>query len=546
MSIALSQYPDQSSFQLHLSHLLSVTDGVAWRPKIRECPIARALLRCKRETQVKILLAALARRLWLLAGRTPKDLARLYLLNDICRSILSKKLPFKENQLEATLLLVSEPTAASELGKLVLRQLDWQPPLTQCERVALTKLKRVFVHNKEFKQATRTNRKLSAAQPVQASAETLKWKRLLAHLRKVPSKLSLRWRKKAKALLLDFGEDIVLERLLPWFEREKERLLREEERFVRGLVSACGEMKNPQVAELLDRIVQWSFQHIQGRGPRAARVGHLAVSALGRMATKESFTFLVALESSSPYSSLQKWIREAQHSSARYQGLSPTSLRADGLLDPEPNSPLGRRLRRSFCFKLERLLRNGEWISPEVWAKRAEHSKLWLQLAERLVWESKSDMTLGLPQEEVGPIRLWHPAEHPHDKAVWKRLVKHQPIAQIERKCFHLRPTEQSPPLDQYRFGALARRRWWNYHLVGRRLASTRATLNLGSRIEMAVRRSGPRGPFHSNGLAKKVVLSPPTWETRLSPRQLSEVVRDWQLFLGAATRSENKNGRGD
>lgn len=537
MGDSLDHYPYQDSYQLHLSHLLAETKGAVWRPRIKECPIARALLRCKRETQVKILLAALTRRLWQLAGRSPEDLARLYLLTDICRSILRKKLPFKNHQLEALILLVSEPTAASELGNLVLRQLKWQGPLTLCQREALTKLKRVLLHNKEFKAADRASRQLSAAQPVTSTTEAQKWRKVLAHLRRVPSKLSLRWRKRAKGLLLDFGQDVVVHRLLPWFSRNKERLLREEERFVRGLVCACGELSHPEVAKFLDEIVVWAYQHIQGRGPRAARVGHLAISALGRMATTESATYLVALESSSPYTSMQEWVQRAQHNHARYRGLSIQEWKATGLLSPDASSPLGKRLARSFHLELEQQLRSGEWIPREIWSRRAAHCALWRQLADALLWETRSKTSLGPPMtDSPEEIRLWHPAEHIQEIERW-RGVKNQPFKQIDRHCFFALPQHPSPPLNQYKFGALARSRGWSCSLVGRHIASTLATINMGHTVELPVRRADPRGPFHSCGLSKHVILSPPVSKEELSARQISELTRDWRLFMTAQVK---------
>ena len=544
----LDGYPDQDSYQRHLSALLLEATEGQWRLPISDCPTGRAILRCQRELQVRILLAALVRRLWQLAHGCPESVARLFLLNELCRTIMKRKLPFEPDQLEAALTLVSEPTAATELGTSVLRQVEWYGPSTESIRDAVAKVRKVFRYLEAHSLNRRAKRLLSRPDPAMAPAEESPekrrhWRALLAHSRRVPKKLSKRWRGKAKALVMQVGVQPFAQRLLPWVSERATQVRREETRLFEGLVCTCGELKDPKVADFLDRVATWGYRHVQGKGPRALRLANLAVDALGRMATTDSIRFLVALEGEFPYASTKDRADRALTLANGYLNGAYESIREMGIGDPQPESQIGRRLTRAHCKILERMLRSGHSLSGASWNRRYLSSRVLRQLVRTLVWKSRGQAVLGLEMfPHDAKVELWHPREAAFEEVLhWKNVLKKQqmkqPFAQIYRPMFEHLSTEQSPILRQYQFAAIARERGWRLHLVGRSQGSEVATLRLGENLaEFQILRADPRGRYHRNHIAYEVVLNPPklTGKT-LSPRHISEVAKDWNLFCRVA-----------
>jgi Domain of unknown function (DUF4132) len=547
-SKAVDEYPDDDPYQHHLSALLLEATVGQWRLPLSECPTGRAILRCRRDLQVKILIAALVRRLWQLSPGCPESVARLFLLNDLCRTLLRKKLPFKPHQLEAAIILISEPTAAGELGRSMVHQVEWHDIHTEPIREAVAKVRRVFGHIEEHRLGHRSERLLSRPDPALAPAEEAPekkrhWRALLAHARRVPKKLSKRWRGKARAVMMQIGEEQVATRLLPWLANRLPRMDREEPRLLEGVVSACGELKDRGVASFLDQVATWGYQHLQGKGPQALRLANLAVDSLGRMATLESTQYLVAIEGESPYGSAKKRVHSALANTAQYLNRSFESLRESGIGDPDPLSAIGKRLTKAHTQNLEHKLRTGESLSGESWNHRYLSSRVLRQLARELVWQSGERTTYGLTAfPDHAEVRLWHPREASfEDRIHWKALLKaggrRQPFPQIKRRIYERLPVQESPILRQYQFAAMARDRDWRLHLVGRSNGSEVASLWLnGAKAEFRVIRADPHGPYHKNHTAYEVLLLPPTLNGEsLLPRHISEVARDWNLFCRVA-----------
>ena len=545
---AVDGYPDQDPYQHHLSALLLEATEGQWRLPISECPTGKAILRCRRDLQVKILLAALARRLWQLTLGCPESVPRLFLLNELCRVIMRKKLPFNQEQIEAVLTLASEPTAASELGKSIIHQVEWYGTLTESMREALTKLRRVLEHQRDHSLEHRTRNLLSRPDPAIAPAEESPerrrhWRAFLAHARRLPKKLSKRWRGKARALLLQIEEEPFANRLLPWILARVARLNKEERKLLEGVVCACGELKSPEVADFLDQIGTWGYQHVQGKGPRALRLANLALDSLGRMATTDSIRYLVAIESEFPYTSTKERANQALAKASEYLNRPFESVRETGIGDPDPHSRIGKRLVRAHSKILERMLRTGESVSGDSWNRRYLSCRVLRQLAKALLWQSEERTVFGLTTFDAqSEVRLWHPREATSEDVVhWKAFLKTQniaqPFAQIKRTQFDHLPCQSSPPLRQYQFAALARDRQWHLHLVGRNEGSEVASIKLhGIRAEFEIIRADPRGPYHRNHTSYEVILLPPRLcgEPPL-PRHISEVARDWNLFCRVA-----------
>lgn len=466
--------------------------------------------------QARLVVAALTRSLWQWSPAGPEVVARLFLLRELCRALLRKKLPFSPEELEVCLWLVCDPASARELGPLMVRQVEWQGAAGRLQP-ALTRLRGLFEAHGDHLQATRVNSLLSRREAVLEAAEPQSerpWRSLLAHARRVPRRLSRRWRTQAHRLLARVGEQAFTSRLLAWVSPRLAGLERDEPRLVEGLVCLTGELSGQAAVDWLEEVVQWSYTRVQGHGPRAARLGHLAIEALARIGSGPAVQRLVALEAELPYPSAR-----AQVSTA-LDGLGP-NVRVEGIGDPDPDSPIGRRLERAHSQALEWALRSGQPVTG------LNCCRLLRGLSQRLLLLGPNGLETGLD----GGL-LWHPAES--QAGQWSL---DQPFEQLDRQVFTQLPDDDSPPLRQHQFAALARRRGWHYALVGRQHRAQLAELELGTaRVIIEVRPANPGGPYTRDGMALKVRLAPPRLEGQVLPRHLSETVRDWNLFCKVAS----------
>ncbi|MCA9790162.1 MAG: hypothetical protein KC910_00140 [Candidatus Eremiobacteraeota bacterium] len=493
-------------------------EGIAggWHLPLEQSPTARAMLRCGRHLQARLVLAALTRSLWQLTPPSPQAVARLFLLRELCRALLRKKLPFEPDELEAALWLSCDASSAKELGPWLLRQVEWVGATGRLHP-ALTRLRGLFEFVGDHPHAARVNNLLSRQEPAIEAAEPQTerpWRSLLAHARRVPRRLSKRWRKQAHRLLARVGEKAFTSRLLAWVWPRLQRLEHDEPRLLEGLVCLTGELSSPAAVDWLEGVAQWAYTRVQGHGPRAARLGHLAIEALARVGSTPAVQRLVALEAELPYPSARLQV------AAALDGLGP-NVRVEGIGDPEPDSPLGQRLERAHRQALEWALRSGRPVTG------LHCCRLLRRLSQQLLFLGPNGLEAGLD----GGL-LWHPAES--EATGWSLS---QPFEQLERQVFTHLPEGDSPPLRQHQFAALARRRGWHYALAGRQHRAQRAELELGAaRAIIEVRPANPGGPYTRDGMALKVILAAPRLEGRVLPRHLSETVRDWNLFCRVAS----------
>ncbi len=537
-SVCRDGYPDSSELHRQIDELLvEASDGEGWHRQLEACGVLQRWLLLPREQQVELILALLVRALWHLEGRGTEAVSSYFLLCEVGKRLLARKLPWSEDQLTALVVLVSSPRLAQQLGGSVVQQVRWWGRPSEPVRRALKRLKRAGHQLDSIEPLLRRHLLLP---PTDSPLRQRALRRLMNHARKVPDKISKRWRRKGKALLEEVGWDWTDSDLCPWLLQSLPRIHREHPRLLRGLVTLLGEARSDPVVGVLEEAVRWGYRRIQGHGPRARALAGAAIRSLGWIGNRLSVATLVALGSEIRYPSATEALLKA----LRSQGKSLHTLVEVETADWRPDSEMGRRLWRSHTRRLERCLRTGRSWSLEDWLESYHRSALLGAMARKLVWccgshsfawvEGEWRDLQGRLYQPQGEVRLWHPVESDDE---WQ--IDDQPFHQVGREIFYFH--QFSPVvLNQYKFAALARRRDWRYRLVGRfGTGLGQAVLELaGCQVWLTVERAWPRGPFSSEGIALQVrlleFLSRPPMKD-LPDRIRSEAIRDLHLFLKVA-----------
>ena len=520
--------------------LLEGQSGDGWHLPAAECPLFKRLQLWPRERLVPFVLGLLVRVLWQLECRGQAAVARLFLLLEVIRSLLSRKLPFEQEQLAALVLLTASPRLAQELGSSVLAQVRWQGAPSEPVRRALKRLKRVGRLCQKIEPLL--SREVEVP-PTESPLAQRRFKELMAHARRLPDKVSKRWLRKGKVLLEQLGEELVAQELVVWLEKRLPSLNSEHPRLLRGLVVLMGQVKADSVAHLLEEVARFGYTRVQGYGPRAQALAGAAIRSLGELSTPTSLSCLISLGPELRYPSARESLLTALRKAARARGASLHTLLEVETAFWDPKSEMGKRLWRAHARRLERCLRTGREWPAEHWVESYDQSPLLGALGRRLIWRCGAHNfgwdrgcwrnAEGQPYLPDQPVCLWHPADSGGD---WED--REQPFPQLARQVYYSCDFE-SELLLQYKFAALARQRDWHYRLVGRFLGRSQAVLRLGSaKITLEVDRANPRGPFSQEGIALKVRLvglhSEPSWK-ELSVRARSETIRDWHLFVKVA-----------
>lgn len=541
-------FPESGASQRELSRLLEEGLRDQWHLPVKDCPTGQRLLTQPRDQQVSVLLATLTRSLWELSARGPQAVAGLFLLRELSKELLRRKLPFRPEELAVAVSLICDISGAKELGGAMLRQLAWHEKLTEPVRDSLVRLRRVFEALGRSQQADRAGQLLSrsyspAPSDEHSEASKRRWQRLLNHARRAPRTLSKRWRRKAQALAREVGEEAIPSRLLPWLEPRLDRLSKEEPRLLAGIICLCGELAEPKVVPWLERVAKWGYRPQQGHGPRAARLANCSLDSLGRIAKPDAVARLVALEGELGYPSARKQVAKALLAAAQVRSLSTREIREKGVGDPAPSSEIGKRLARRYRQRLESSLRAGASLTGASWSRLCWSNRVLRELSSSLLWQSEGLVCLGAQElGECDHLRLWHPAEtSPEEATRWtKQLARkrvRQPFPQAHREVYDLLPGRDSPPLCQRQFAALARGRGWQVTLAHHGSRATSATLQLGQ-VAVSVFVKPVAKSRTRSGIADRVTLCPPSITgSKPLPRHTSEIVRDWNLFCRVARR---------
>jgi uncharacterized protein DUF4132 len=509
-----------------------------WHKPAADCATLQQVLRQPREIQVDFLLALLVRILWQFECKGRPAVARLFLLYDSAKLLLSRKLPWDPDSLTALVLLVTNPNMAQELGGLAIRQVHWYHRTPESVRRALKRLKKVGRFGSSIESVLSRSTHLP---PTSSTMKERQMRALFAHARRVPDDVSRRWWRKGMALLKDVGPSEVDRFLVPWLSRRQAVLQTDHPRLLRGLIVLMGGASSDTVAECLDKVVRWGYGRRQGYGFRDSRLAHTAIRALGRMNTSIAVALLVMLGSELRYPSATQELLRTLRLLARKRGGSLHSLVEVETARWEPGSSMGKRLWRSHMRRLERCLRTGRAWPREDWLESYQDSPLLGAMGRRLIWEDLNGSfrweggewcdKQGRSHTIEGPVRLWHPAE---SDTLWS--ARSSPFPQVDRNVFdHL---DFEPCLvRQYQLAALASERDWHFRSVGRFRESSRAVVQLGGcSAWLEIERAAAAGPFSKEGLSIQVRLTKLGGELSSFPARIrSEVIRDVHLFVTVA-----------
>jgi hypothetical protein len=546
--------PDQFPGEGADHHLLNrfLEEGQApdgWHRPAAECAALQQVLRQPREIQREFLLALLVRILWQFECKGRPAVARLFLLYDAAKLLLSRKLPWDGDSLTALVLLVTTPNIAQELGALVIRQVSWHEETPESVRRALKRLKKLGRFGGSIDTVLSRNTNLP---PTSSPLKERQMRALMAHARRVPDEVSRRWWRKGVALVKDLGEAELADGLIPWVMARLESLQKDHPRLLRGLVVLLGGGSSDSAAQCLDRIVRWGYGRRQGYGFRDRHLAHTGIRALGRLNTSLAVGLLVVLGSELRYPSATQELLSTLRVLADRRGGSLHSLVEVETAQWAPGSPMGKRLWHSHVRRLERCLRTGRSWPVRDWLESYQDSPLLGEMGRRLIWEDQNTSFRwekegwrgvdGLIVRPDGHVRLWHPVE---GKVPWS--VKPSPFPQADREVFHEADFERCL-VRQYQFAALASQRDWHYRSVGRFRESSAAVVRLGGyRAWLEVERACGTGPFSKEGLSIQIRLkrfgSEPGLES-FPARARSEVIRDVHLFTTVA-RVRSKRDRG-
>lgn len=531
-------YPDAGESHREIDELLrEAADGEGWHRRLEACSSLQKWLLWPRPQQARLVLDLLVRALWNLESRGPEAVSSFFLLCEVVKRLLSRKLPWTEDQLTALVVLTASPRLAQQLGGSVVQQVRWWGRPSEPVRRALKRLKR---SGKQLSNIEPLLRRHVLLPPTDSPLRQRALRRLMNHARKLPDRVSKRWRRKGRALMEEVGWPWIDSDLCPWLAASTARLHREHPRLLRGLVTLLGEVQSDSAVTVLERVVRWGYQRIQGHGPQARRLAGAAIRSLGWIGNRLSVATLVALGSELRYPSATESLLKA----LRSQSKSLHTLVEVETADWDPDSEMGRRLWRSHSRRLERCLRTGREWSLEHWLESYERSRLLGAMARRLVWSCGESSfawgpagwadPAGKPFQPWAAVKLWHPVE---SKERWS--LQGQPFPQTDREVFESHSFSPAV-LRQHKFAALARQRDWHYRLVGRfGTGRGEALLQLaGCRVRLEVERAQARGPFSSEGIAVEIRVvgmdsDPPC--SQLPPRIRSEAIRDLHLFLKVA-----------
>lgn len=537
----LDNFPDEGPLHQQLNRLMEEgMDGEGWHRPAADCPTLQRTLRKPRHRQRELLLAMMVRMLWQFECKGREAVARLFLLYEAAKLLLSRKLPWDAETLAVLVVLTTHPNIAQELGSLVVRQVDWYEDTPEPVRRALKRLKRVG------RLGGAVDSVLSRephSPPTSSPLKERQMRALLAHARRVPDRISRRWWRKGVALLKDLGSEEVDRQLVPWLEKRLTLLHRDHPRLLRGLVILASGVPTDRVAVCLETVVKWGYRLRQGYGFRDRTLAHIAIRALGRLGTPLSVAYLVCLGSELRYPNATEELLITLRKLADRRGGSLHDLVEVETASHQPDSRLGQRLRRSHVRRLERCLRTGRSWELAEWTESYQDSPLLGALGRELIWENAltsfrwSDGAWRDPGGRTvtprGPLWLWHPAE---SRAPWS--VRPSPFPQVDREVFEEVEFEQCL-VRQYQFAALASSRDWHYRSVGRFRESSRAVLGLaGFQAWLEVERAAGNGPFSKDGLSIQVRLTKLGGDRPLQSlpaRVRSEVVRDVHLFTTVA-----------
>ncbi|MCA9780939.1 MAG: DUF4132 domain-containing protein [Candidatus Eremiobacteraeota bacterium] len=539
--VGLDQYPDPGHNHQLLGALMEEgMDGQGWHRPAADCPTLQRMLRQPRYRQRDFLIAMLVRMLWQFECKGREAVARLFLLYEAAKLLLSRKLPWDGEKLTVLVVLTTHPNIAQELGTLVVRQVDWHEDTPEPVRRALKRLKKVGRLQGPVDSVLSRE---SHAPPTTSPLKERQMRALLAHARRVPDQISRRWWRKGLALLKDLGFQEIDRQLAPWLEKRLSVLHRDHPRLLRGLVVLVSGVVTDRAAGCLQTVVQWGYQMRQGYGLRDRSLAHTAIRGLGRLNTPLSVAYLVCLGSELRYPDATEELLRTLRNLADRRGGSLHDLVEVETAAYDPESRLGQRLRRSHIRRLERCLRTGRKWDLKEWTESYQDSPLLGALGRELIWENSLtsfrwskdawrdvDGNLVTPR---GPLWLWHPAE---SRIPW--TVRPSPFPQVDREIFQ-KPDFQPCLVRQYQFAALASSRDWRYRSVGRFREGSRAVLGLaGYQIWLEVERAAGTGPFSKEGLSIQVRLRELGGDRPISSlpiRIRSEVVRDVHLFTTVA-----------
>ena len=537
----LDQYPDQGRVHELLSRFMEEgMDSEGWHRPAADCPSFQWMLRRPRSQQRDVLLGMLVRMLWQLECRGREAVARLFLLYDAAKLMLSRKLPWDGERLTALGVLTTHPNIVQELGALVVRQVDWHEDTPEPVRRALKRLKRVGrLHGQIDSVLSRETH----SPPTSTPLKERQMRALVGHSRRVPDQISRRWWRKGVALLKDLGTEEIDRHLAPWLEKRLSTLHRDHPRLLKGLVVLLGGVATDRVASCLQAVVLWGYRRRQGYGFLDRSIAHSAIRALGRLGTSLSVAYLVCLGSELRYPDATHELLATLRKLADRRGGSLHDLVEVETAAHQPGSRLGKRLRRSHIRRLERCLRTGRQWELAEWTESYQDSPLLGALGRELIWENSvtSFRWTGDAWRDVqgrivtpkGPLWLWHPAE---TRVSWS--VRPSPFPQVDREIFA--EVDFEPCLvRQYQFAALASARDWYYRSVGRFRESSRAEIRLaGCQAWIEVERAAGNGPFSKEGLSIQVRLTELGGDRPLATlpaRIRSEIIRDVHLFTTVA-----------
>lgn len=534
-------FPSYDPHQQSLDRLLS--EGInsqGWHRPAADCPTLKAVLVQPREVQARFLLALLTRSLWQLECRGQPAVARLFLLIESAKLLLSRKLPWDKETLTVLVILTAHPNLAPELGALVLRQVKWKGRPSEPVRRALKRLKKAGEFKAEIEPLLSHDVFLPEAS---APLKERQLRNLFAHARRLPDTVSRRWYRKGEALLKHLGSEEVEQHLIPWLRQELPALHRDHSRLLRGLVVVLGSLPSQSTVECLAFIAGWAYQRRQGHGARDTTLARSAIRALARLGSRLAVAYLVILGSELRYRSATEELLRALRKLAKKRGGSLHDLVEVDTAHWPADSNLGRRLWRSHLRRLERCLRTGkEWPYPD-WKESYQDSPLLGAMGRKLIWEDRTGRAFwwaeeawrdpdGRPIQPEGHLRLWHPADA-HEVGLGSNSPSTL-FPQWDRDLF-FQLDFQPCLIRQYQCAALFRQRDWHYSPVGRFQANSKAILGLaGCRITLHLERGADQGPFSREGLSiqarfTRIESEPPP--EQLPPRVLSEVARDLRLF---------------